>query len=132
MNSNVHLVSAAPDQPIAANGRQHGQTSLGEASGSKSDGQATDVPCIKKKPRRRPLVPGLLRAPQAAAFCNVSPASWARLHAAAKVPAPIRLGGCVCWNRRELLRWIDHNCPSRREWEEIWRTLLAARNWQRQ
>jgi predicted DNA-binding transcriptional regulator AlpA len=82
---------------------------------------------VKKRRRRRRIAPGLLRAPQAADYCSLSEASWARLHASGKVPTPIRLGGCVCWSRRELSLWIEYGCLPRREWQEIWHSLRARR-----
>ena len=38
-----------------------------------------------------------LRADEAAGLVGLSPASWWRLHAAAKVPRPIKLGGASCF-----------------------------------
>lgn len=61
--------------------------------------------------------PALLRAPAAAAFCSLSTASWYRHDAAGRVPAPVRIGGCVAWRRAELLSWINAGCPPRAEWE---------------
>jgi prophage regulatory protein len=60
----------------------------------------------------------LLAARQAAALCGVSLATWWRMDAAGRCPAPIRLSpGCVRWRRDELESWIQSGCPSRREWE---------------
>jgi hypothetical protein len=48
------------------------------------------------------LQPFLIGARQAAKRCGISVASWERLHAAGKVPAPVRLGGRVLWRVDEL------------------------------
>jgi prophage regulatory protein len=70
-----------------------------------------------------PLVPPalLLTARQAASACNVSLATWWRLAAAGRCPAPVRLSpGCVRWRRDELESWVACGCPARREWEVRW------------
>lgn len=62
--------------------------------------------------------PVLLAARQAAALCGVSVATWHRMTAAGRCPAPLRLSpGCVRWRRPELLEWVEAGCPGRREWE---------------
>jgi predicted DNA-binding transcriptional regulator AlpA len=65
----------------------------------------------------RPFEPLLVPAPEAAAVCGVSPATWHRLRAAGKTPAPVRLGGSVRWRLGELRDWVAAGCPARREWE---------------
>jgi predicted DNA-binding transcriptional regulator AlpA len=83
-------------------------------------------PSIRRKRRRLP--PLMIRAPGAARLCGVSEASWHRLNAAALVPAPRRLGGCVLWSRPELRDWIAAGCPNR----EAWETIRAGRQQSRQ
>src|SRR5689334_2724018 len=61
----------------------------------------------------------ILRARDAAAFCGLSPATWARMAAARRVPKPVRLGGCVGWSREILLRWISLGCPDQRMFESM-------------
>jgi predicted DNA-binding transcriptional regulator AlpA len=68
-------------------------------------------------PPAQPPEPLLVPAPQAATVCGVSVASWHRLRAAGKTPAPIRLGGSVRWRLAELRDWVAAGCPPRREWE---------------
>lgn len=61
----------------------------------------------------------LVSAEIAARLCGVSEATWWRLHAAAKVPAPIRLGGRTLWRRAELAAFCEAGCPDRRTWEAL-------------
>ena len=72
----------------------------------------------------RPALPGLdpeqVGAPVAGAFSGVSEATWWRLHAAAKVPRPNKLGGRTLWQLNGpngLQEWIRQGCPSRAEFE---------------
>lgn len=75
------------------------------------NGQATAA-----KPRRRARrrargvqrVPRLLvAAPEAAAACGVSEATWHRWHAAAACPSPVRIGGVVRWSLKTLRDWAS-------------------------
>jgi predicted DNA-binding transcriptional regulator AlpA len=59
----------------------------------------------------------LVPAEEAGRLCGVSEATWWRLHAAAKVPAPVRLGGRTLWRRAELVAFCEAGCPDRRTWE---------------
>lgn len=59
----------------------------------------------------------LIPADVAGPMCGRSRASWWRDHAAARVPAPITLGGRTLWRVAELKRWIDAGCPDRKTWE---------------
>jgi hypothetical protein len=61
--------------------------------------------------------PLLVDTDQAAALCSVSPASWYRLKAAGKTPAPVRLGGRVLYRVEDLRLWVGWGCPSRKEFE---------------
>jgi predicted DNA-binding transcriptional regulator AlpA len=62
--------------------------------------------------------PLLLSARQAAALCAVSLASWHRMNAAGRCPAPLRLSpGCVRWRAEELRDWIAAGCPARAQWQ---------------
>jgi predicted DNA-binding transcriptional regulator AlpA len=64
-----------------------------------------------------PLEPLQVPAPEAARLSGVSEATWYRLVAAKKVPAPVRLGGRVFWRVAELREWVAAGCPDRRTWE---------------
>lgn len=57
--------------------------------------------------------PLLLPAQEAAALCAVGEASWWRYQSAAKIPAPVKLGGRTLWRRADLELWIELGCPDR-------------------
>ena len=76
---------------------------------------------------RRKSHPGLLRRGAAARFLAISPATLDRHSAAGKLPAPVKIGGCLAWNRRELKAWIDHGCPDRAVWTAVWAGLVKRR-----
>jgi prophage regulatory protein len=61
--------------------------------------------------------PLLVSAVDAARMCGVSLAGWWRLHAAGKVPAPVKLNGRTLWKTEELRSWVAAGCPDRRAWE---------------
>src|SRR5262249_46051056 len=63
------------------------------------------------------IEPLLLGAAQAAALCGVSRPSWWRLHAAHKIPAPVRVGHRTLWRRSDLVEWIRLGCPDRAEFQ---------------
>jgi predicted DNA-binding transcriptional regulator AlpA len=69
------------------------------------------------------LVPAAVAGP----MCGVSKATWWRLHAAAKVPAPIRLGGRTLWRRAELVAFCEAGCPDRKTWETMQRAREGTR-----
>lgn len=79
-----------------------------------------------RRARRPP--PGLLRRDQAARFCAMKESTWDRHAAAGLTPAPIKIGGLVCWSRRELLAWADYHCPPRAEWQPRWDAIRATRH----
>jgi predicted DNA-binding transcriptional regulator AlpA len=64
-------------------------------------------------------LPLLLTAHQAAELCGLSKATWWRLHAARKCPAPIKIGSSTRWRVAELRAWTEAGCPSRAEWEAL-------------
>jgi predicted DNA-binding transcriptional regulator AlpA len=81
---------------------------------------------LRDRPEAPTVEPLLLAAAAAARLCGVSEATWYRMAAAARTPAPIRLSrGCVRWRLDELREWIAGGCPARREWEA--RRLASAR-----
>ncbi len=62
----------------------------------------------------------LVDAAEAARLCGVSPATWYRMAAAGRTPAPVRLSrGCVRWRAGELAEWVGAGCPDRRTWEAL-------------
>lgn len=77
----------------------------------------TPVPDTQPSPPA--LEPALVRARDAARMCGVSAATWHRLRAVGRVPAPVRLGGAVLWRVGELREWVVAGCPDRRAWDAI-------------
>jgi predicted DNA-binding transcriptional regulator AlpA len=61
--------------------------------------------------------PLLVRAPEASRLCGVSEATWHRLRAADRTPAPLRLGSSVLWRVSDLKLFVEWGCPSRKEFE---------------
>jgi len=82
-------------------------------------------PVTAPPPSERPAQPAALAEPllvpaaKAARLCGVSEASWYRLKAAGKLPAPVRLGGRVLWRVEELRRWCAAGCPDLRTWQAL-------------
>jgi predicted DNA-binding transcriptional regulator AlpA len=68
--------------------------------------------------------PLLFTARQAAELCGVSEATWWRLHAAGKCPAPVKIGSSTRWRVAELRAWTEASCPDR----QTWTALRAAGN----
>lgn len=66
----------------------------------------------------------LLPAKLAGPFCGRSEATWWRLHAAGKLPRPIKVGGGTLWRRADLILWVELACPDRATFE----VELRARN----
>ncbi len=60
--------------------------------------------------------PLLVDTDEAATLCAVSPASWYRLKAAGKTPAPIHLGGKVLYRVEDLRLWVAMGCPTQKEY----------------
>lgn len=36
-----------------------------------------------------------------------------------KLPKPLSFGSRVVWNKQDVQRWLDHNCPNQHKWEEM-------------
>src|SRR5258708_6191861 len=64
----------------------------------------------------------LLSDLEAAALLNVSRATLHRLRASGRLPAPVRLGRCVRYNRRELEEWAAAGAPPL----NVWTAMKAA------
>ena len=93
------------------------------ATEQSSPGPGTNAAEERRKPARRV---GLSRL-DTAALLGVSASNIDRMNAAGKLPRPLRLGGALRWNRRELVAWLDHNAPIRREWQPVWDAIRKAR-----
>ena len=65
------------------------------------------------------LTPLLLRAPNAAALCNISIRTWRTWDSTGKTPRPIRIGRKVFWRPDELKAWVTAGCPDRITWEAM-------------
>jgi predicted DNA-binding transcriptional regulator AlpA len=64
--------------------------------------------------------PALVTAREAARLYGVSAATWHRMVAAGRVPAPVRTSpGCVRWRLEELRAHIAGGCQDRRTWEAL-------------
>jgi predicted DNA-binding transcriptional regulator AlpA len=61
----------------------------------------------------------LIPADVAGPFCGVSAATWWRMHAAGKNPAPVKCSHRTLWRRSELAAWVEASCPDRRTWEAL-------------
>jgi predicted DNA-binding transcriptional regulator AlpA len=85
-----------------------------------------DDPTTAERPQvetvASPVPRFLLRRREAARSCGLSPAAWDRLVSAGKAPAPVRLGGALCWRVAELAAWVSAGCPDR----DTWKTLQQA------
>jgi predicted DNA-binding transcriptional regulator AlpA len=65
------------------------------------------------------LEPMHLAGKHAGPFAGVSVSTWWRLHAAGKVPRPVRLGSRTLWRLAELRAWSEAGCPDRQTWERL-------------
>jgi predicted DNA-binding transcriptional regulator AlpA len=61
--------------------------------------------------------PLLMPDHEAARLCGISRATWHRLKARKKVPAPVKLGGRTLYRRADVELWVRLGCPDRRELE---------------
>jgi predicted DNA-binding transcriptional regulator AlpA len=80
---------------------------------------ATSVEDLRYRPAPPPPTaePLLVPAAIAARLCGISEASWFRLKAAGKTPAPVKLGGRVLYRIEELRLWVSWGCPPRKEFD---------------
>src|SRR5436305_1520715 len=78
-----------------------------------------EVPPPEDKAAAPPIEALLVPAQVAGSMCGRSEASWWRDHAAARIPAPVHLGGRTLWRSQELREWVEAGCPDRRTWEVI-------------
>ena len=75
---------------------------------------ATTPPARK---RRRKLSPLVADAKRLAKLLDGGKRTVATLHAAGKLPAPVRVGGRVVWIIAEIRAWLAAGAPNRDEWE---------------
>jgi predicted DNA-binding transcriptional regulator AlpA len=61
--------------------------------------------------------PLLVRVPEAGRLGGVSEATWHRLRAAGRTPAPLRLGGSAVWRMEALRELCAAGCSPCAEWD---------------
>lgn len=62
----------------------------------------------------------LLSAPDAAKVLGISSSYFWGLHSSGRLgPLPIKLGRRTLWSRRDLEKWTDVGCPSRKQWQDM-------------
>lgn len=54
---------------------------------------------------------------QAARICGVSESTWWKLHAARRIPAPVKIGRATRWVIPEIHRWLEAGAPARDAWD---------------
>jgi predicted DNA-binding transcriptional regulator AlpA len=65
-----------------------------------------------------------LRAPEAAGYVGVSPATWRRLVAAGKAPKPVQIGRIPIWLRDTIDSWLSDLAGVPHEPAESWQMDL--------
>lgn len=63
--------------------------------------------------------PIALPAAASAELLQISERHFWSLHAAGRVPRPVRLGRAVRWSAAELRDWLAAGAPSREAWEQM-------------
>jgi predicted DNA-binding transcriptional regulator AlpA len=84
-----------------------------------ADPAPNGAPAVADPSLAAPALSLLLSARQAAKLCGVSEATWWRLHAAAKCPAPVKIGSSTRWRVEELRVWTEAGCPDRQSWTAL-------------
>lgn len=72
------------------------------------------------KPPERSLIPEgaeLLTIPQVARMLGWGESVLRQRDKQGLLPAPLRFGGTIQWNRQELKVWMEQRCPPRQKWE---------------
>ena len=64
-----------------------------------------------------PIETLLVNANEAAVACGIGRATWFRLKAAGKTPAPVKLAGRVLYRAEDLRLWVAMGCPDRKTFE---------------
>jgi len=59
-----------------------------------------------------PPPPLLVTAAEACRLLSIGKSLFYALKASGRLPAPVRLGRAVRWNRATLIRWCEAGCPS--------------------
>jgi len=76
---------------------------------------------INKSPDRSAIPEGseLLTIPQVARLLGWGESVVRERNKKGLLPLPIRIGGTIQWRKREVLRWLEADCPARQRWEQI-------------
>lgn len=62
----------------------------------------------------------LLSVKNAAKLLGIGSSHFWGLHSSGRLgPLPIKLGRRTLWIRRDLEKWIDAGCPSRKQWQDM-------------
>jgi predicted DNA-binding transcriptional regulator AlpA len=67
----------------------------------------------------RSMAPLCVDASGLALLLDVSPRQIYRMNDAGQLPAPLALGGCKRWLRREIEEWLAAGAPRRKDWEAM-------------
>lgn len=73
-----------------------------------------------EKPPDRSIIPDdaeLLTIPQVALLTGWGESVVRQRDGQGLLPAPLRFGGTIQWNRQELKEWMEQGCPPRQKWE---------------
>src|SRR5437762_6660119 len=71
----------------------------------------------RRRCRRLPML--LADAKRLAPMLSIGLRTLRSMDAAGKLPSPLRIGGKVLWDLREVRLWIRLRCPNRESWEAI-------------
>jgi predicted DNA-binding transcriptional regulator AlpA len=83
--------------------------------------------CGRPKSLASAIEPLLVGTRQAAEVCGVSEASWYRLKAAGRTPAPVKVGSRTLYRVADVKLWVALGCPDRKTFEarkdagQIWK-----------
>ena len=66
------------------------------------------------------IIPLLMTAKELAASLQIGQRTLWRMDASGMLPRSVKLPGRLRrWRRDEIIEWIEADCPSRKEWEQI-------------
>jgi hypothetical protein len=82
------------------------------------------VQASKARKRRLPLT---LRRKGAARLVGVPLPTWDRWSAAGLTPEGTKVAGTRRYRVAELVAWVRHGMPPRKEWAPLWRDLQSRR-----
>ncbi len=99
--------TVAQNSPVG----RHGAVHVGDLNVNTTLTNATGERIAVPEPRPA-ITAELLDVRAAAVLLGCSPRHVYRLADAGKMPAPVRLGSLVRWNRSALLTWISEGCPN--------------------